>query len=226
MPGSSRHVFVTGTDTGVGKTHVAARLIESLRARGVRATGFKPILSGEDRRDAEILAAASGLENEHLDEINPVWLKHPAAPLSAKLAGEAEAGNIDHCRILDSFEALATRFESVVIEGAGGWEVPITETQSFPDLAREFAAPVVVVAANRLGVLNHTKLTVDAIRRTGLEVAGVLLNEISPPDSTDVARGTNLEVLRLLLPGLPVEPVAWEESGPFSIELMQMLQLD
>lgn len=212
-------LFVTGTDTGVGKTRVAVRLLETLKAQGVRAAGFKPILSGEDRDDADQLWRASAdfdAGSLSIDEVNPIWLKIPAAPLSARLAGETAAGTIDRCRILDTFEALATRHEVVIIEGAGGWDVPLTETSSFADLAVEFDAPVLVVAANRLGVLNHTRLTVKAVQQTRLEVAAVILNEISPPDPADVARATNLEALRLTLPSLAVEGMDWEATGPFS----------
>ena len=206
-------LFVTGTDTGVGKTRVAVRLVETLRASGLRAVGFKPILCGEDRSDAEALAQASG--ELDLDEINPVWLNTPAAPLSARIAGESAAAKVDRCLIIDTYEALMTRFDAVIIEGAGGREVPLTETETFAQLARSFAAPVVVVAANRLGVLNHTRLTVDAVRRDGLPCVGVLLNEISPPDPADVARRTNLEALRLSLPDIPIDPVDWNDEGPF-----------
>ena len=205
-------LFITGTDTGVGKTWVAAGLIRSLRARGIRAVGFKPILCGEDRTDAEILRDASRFSADDppdlsLDEVNPVWFRRPVAPLAVPLLGETTP--LDRCAILDTWESLATRFEFVVIEGAGGWEVPLTETATFAELAKAFAAPVLVVAANRLGVLNHTKLTVDAIIRDGLDCAGIVLNEVTPKDAADVARMTNLSVLRQMFRGLPVVQVEW-----------------
>lgn len=218
-PRNQRHLFVTGTDTGVGKTRLASRLIESLRAAGVAAVGYKPVLCGEDRGDAVDLRRASGGDTEMnaptIDEVNPVWLTTPAAPLSARLAGETAAGEIDRRLLLDSFQALAARYESVIIEGAGGWEVPLTETETFATLAQSFGVPVLVVAANRLGVLNHTRLTVDAVRRAGLEITGVILNEIAPPDPGDIARATNLEVLRRCLPDVMIESTGWEETRPF-----------
>lgn len=224
---SARCLFVTGTDTGVGKTRVAVRLLETLKARGVRAAGFKPVLSGASRDDAEQLQGASDSSPDtglpSIDIVNPVWLQIPAAPLSARLAGETAAGEIDRYRIFDAFEALAIRHEVVIIEGAGGWDVPITETSSFADLAVEFGAPVLIVAANRLGVLNHTRLTVTAVRQSGLPMAAIVLNEITPPDPENAARQTNLEVLRLTLPDLPVHPVGWEEPAPLSDELLGAL---
>lgn len=229
MPGPARCLFVTGTDTAVGKTRVSIRLLESLRSRGVRAAGFKPVLSGENRDDADqLLAASHGAEAGTLsvDEVNPVWLKIPAAPLSARIAGETEAGEIDACRILDTFESLAFRHEALVVEGAGGWDVPIDEDRSFADLAAQLGAPVLVVAANRLGVLNHTRLTVRAIEAARLEVAGIILNEIAPPDAGDIARMVNLETLRLSMPGIPfIEAMGWREDGPFSAGVMDSLAL-
>lgn len=212
-------LFVTGTDTGVGKTRVAAGLVRSLRSRGIRAVGFKPILCGEDRSDADILLAASWSPDDEaplltLDEVNPVWLRNPVAPLAAPLLGETTPP--DRSAILATWAALTARYDFVVIEGAGGWEVPLTATETFADLAKAFAAPVLVVAADRLGVLNHTKLTVDAVIRAGLTCEGIVLNETTPPDPDDLARRTNREALRLMFPGL------WVAMLPFGGEISQI----
>lgn len=216
MPSQPRALFITGTDTGVGKTWVAASLVRSLRAAGHDAVGFKPVLCGPDRDDAEALLAAS-LSGEKpaagltLDTVNPVWLPHPVAPLAAPLLGDDRP--VDLCAILDTWELLARRHECIIIEGAGGWEVPLDTDRTFATLARDFAAPVLVVAANRLGVLNHTKLTVDAIVRAGLPCAGIVLNETAPPDPDDPARRTNLAVLRQLFPSLSVSPLGLNEPA-------------
>lgn len=218
MP-NARSLFVAGTDTGVGKTRVAAGLIRSLRRRGIDAVGFKPVLCGPDRDDAEVLLAASlspgvspAAPAPGLDEVNPAWFRHPVAPLSAALLGETRP--LDRRAILAAWEILSSRHEAVVIEGAGGWEVPLTATETFADLAREFAAPVLVVAANRLGVLNHTRLTVDAIGRAGLPCRGILLNETGPDDPDDAARRTNGAALRLLFPDLPLWHLAFGGELP------------
>src|SRR6266511_2678921 len=113
-------LFITGTDTGVGKTHIASRLLHLLRASGMRCAGMKPICCG-DRRDAERLLAA-GSDGLTIDDVNPVWLKTPAAPIVGSLMEKAP---IDVERILAAFHSLQNRVEHVIVEGTGGWLVPI-----------------------------------------------------------------------------------------------------
>jgi len=185
-------LFITGTDTGVGKTHTAIQLLRLLRASGTRCAGMKPICCG-DRRDAELLLAA-GSEGLRIEEINPVWLKTPAAPLVGSLT---EGVNIDIERILAAFRALQNRVEHVLVEGVGGWLVPIRRDYFMSDLAVEMALPVLVAAQNRLGCLNHTALTVRSIAAHRLPCAGVVLN--GPPDPSDIAAVTNLDILRKIV---------------------------
>ena len=185
-------LFITGTDTGVGKTHTAIQLLRLLRASGTRCAGMKPICCG-DRRDAELLLAA-GSEGLRIEEINPVWLKTTAAPLVGSLT---EGVNIDIERILASFRALQNRVEHVLVEGVGGWLVPIRRDYFMSDLAVEMALPVLVAAQNRLGCLNHTALTVRSIAAHRLPCAGVVLN--GPPDPSDIAAVTNLDILRMIV---------------------------
>lgn len=188
-------LFLTGTDTGVGKTHVAALLVRGLRATGVDAVGMKPICCGP-RDDAEILhAAADGAIP--LAEVNPVWLRPPAAPYVAAMIEERA---IDLALIRETFQRLAATHHSLLLEGVGGWQVPITREYFVSDLAAECALPVAVVVANKLGALNHTLLTVAAIRARGLTCAGLILNHCTPPAATpDVAETTNRAVLEDLL---------------------------
>ena len=185
-------LFITGTDTGVGKTHTGIQLLRLLRASGTRCAGMKPICCG-DRRDAEFLLAA-GSEGLRIEEINPVWLKTPAAPLVGSLT---EGVNIDIERILAAFRALQNRVEHVLVEGVGGWLVPIRRDYFMSDLAVEMALPVLVAAQNRLGCLNHTALTVRSIAAYRLPCAGVVLN--GPPDPSDIAAVTNLDILRKIV---------------------------
>ena len=185
-------LFITGTDTGVGKTHTAIQLLRLLRASGTRCAGMKPICCG-DRRDAQLLLAA-GSEGLRIEEINPVWLKTPAAPLVGSLT---EGVNIDIERILAAFRALQNRVEHVLVEGVGGWLVPIRRDYFMSDLAVEMALPVLVAAQNRLGCLNHTALTVRSIAAHRLPCAGVVLND--PPDPSDIAAVTNLDILRKIV---------------------------
>jgi dethiobiotin synthetase len=186
-------IFITGTDTGAGKTYVSALLIRALRRHGINAVGMKPICCG-DRTDAETLHAASdGVAP--LNTINPVWLRAPAAPYAASLI---ENRSIDLDLIRESFETLRTAHPVVVVEGVGGWLVPITAGYFVRDLARELALPVIVVTGNRLGALNHTLLTVEAIRTAGVSCSGIILNETSPRDPADIAAATNRAILESL----------------------------
>jgi len=185
-------VFVTGTDTGVGKTQFTVWLLKCLRGCGMRCAGYKPICCG-DRDDAVRLQAASspGLT---IDEVNPVWLRTPAAPLTA---ARAEGRKIDLLALREGFARLSPRFDFVVVEGVGGWMVPITARYFSNDLAVDLRLPVIVVAENRLGCLNHILLTVRAIESAGLKCAGVVLNDLAK--ESDLAMTTNAEILRSCL---------------------------
>jgi dethiobiotin synthetase len=186
--------FITGTDTGVGKTFVTALLLRSLRAKGVDAVGFKPICCG-GREDAEILRRASG-DALTLNEVNPVWLRTPAAPYVAAII---ENRPIDLALIREVYAGLCARHESILVEGVGGWLVPILADYAVADLARELDLPVIVVVANRLGALNHTGLTLADIRQRGVSCSGLILNQALPFDAISanetVAQTTNRAIL-------------------------------
>ena len=182
-------LFITGTDTGVGKTYIAARLLHLLRASGIRCAGMKPICCG-DRRDAEALLAA-GSDCVVIDEVNPVWLKTPAAPIVGTLM---EKVTIDIEQILSAFHALQQRVEYVIVEGTGGWLVPIRSDYFVSDLAAAMKLPVLVVAQNRLGCLNHAILTVRSIAAHQLRCLGLVLN--STELASDIAALTNADILK------------------------------
>jgi dethiobiotin synthetase len=187
--------FITGTDTGVGKTYVTRLIIASLRAEGRDVVGYKPIACG-DRQDAVILAAVSG--GLDLDEINPVHLNTAVAPY---VAGLLENRTVVVAELLAGFHHLAARHEQVIVEGAGGWEVPLAPNYRVSDLAVDLKLPVVVVAGNKLGALNHLILTVNAIRAKGLICAGIVLNQLE--DEMDTAMITNKGVVEDLT-GVPL----------------------
>ena len=206
------HFFITGTDTDVGKTYVTARLIRALRARGVDAVGFKPLCCGS-RNDAEALcAAADGALT--LNEVNPVWLRAPAAPFAAALI---ENRTIDLDIIHETFMRLRARYPVVLVEGVGGWLVPIRHDYTAADLVKEWQLPVIIIVKNVLGALNHTALTMRSIHTARLSCAGLILN--NPPHvgiSTDeevqtLARTTNSGVLGAWL-GLPI--LGGNSTGP------------
>lgn len=188
-PGS---FFIAGTSTAVGKTFVTALLIRSLRRAGIDCVGMKPICCG-DRGDAEELYEASA-KSATLNEINPIWLRTPAAPYTACMI---ENRIIDLDQVRAGFSALRAAHQSVLVEGVGGWLVPITREYSVADMAAELGVPVVVVVRNQLGAINHTLLTVENIRQRGLTCAGLILNNTEPED--DIAARTNASVLEHLL---------------------------
>jgi len=205
--------FLTGTDTGVGKTFVTGLLTRALRAAGHDTVATKPLCSG-DRSDVEILRAASD-SILSLDETNPVWLQTPAAPL---VAARFENRTLSLQALTSWFAGLAANHPSILVEGAGGWLVPITESETIANLAQNFGLPVILVVANRLGCLNHTLLTLESIHSHSLHCPGIILNHLAPP--TDTASRTNASILsrhtRILLeihPGQTEIPPA--DLSPF-----------
>lgn len=189
-------IFVAGTDTGVGKTLAAAALLQALRQRHARAVGMKPVAAGAIRvgdqwanEDALALRAASSIAvPAELD--NPVLLPDPMSPhLAARRAGVRVS--IEH--ILRCYRELAERADAVVVEGAGGFLVPLSETESGADLAQALALPVVLVVGLRLGCLSHAMLSAEAIRARGLPLAGWICNRV---DASMLAQDDNIAYLR------------------------------
>lgn len=173
--------FITGTDTGVGKTYVSVGLLHYLNERGRRAAGMKPIASGCERtpeglrNDDALRILEASVPALSYELVNPYSFEPPIAPhIAASKAGT----RIELDRILDSFDAIRSRVEYVVVEGVGGWEVPVSEEAGMPDLAVSLGLPVILVVGIRLGCINHALLTADAVRARGLELAGWIANEV------------------------------------------------
>jgi len=179
----SHGVFVTGTDTDCGKTVAAVTLIRQLRAAGVRVGGFKPVAAGAVRRDGELrnddalaLQAASGLETAY-HTLNPYCLEPAIAPHLAA----AEAGVvIDPSVILAARTELAARCDFLVVEGAGGWRVPLGPRLDIQGLALALGLPVLLVVGLRLGCLNHALLSEQAIRASGAPMLGWVGSQVDP----------------------------------------------
>jgi len=219
----SRGYFVTGTDTGVGKTRIATALLRAFASRGLRAVGMKPVAAGCKRvdgalvnEDATALTAASTVAAP-VELINPYRFQSAIAPhLAAELAGET----ISLQRIGDAYVALAARADRVVVEGAGGFLVPLNEREDFGDLARLLELPVVLVVGMRLGCLNHALLTAEAVQRRGLRFAGWVANRL---DATTPAVEQNVQTLckRLGAPLLGIVPFAARttEAEPSGLDL-------
>jgi dethiobiotin synthetase len=191
--------FVTGTDTGVGKTLVSAGLLHALARHHRRVVGMKPVAAGvvpwagdwasEDAialRDASTVAVPAALDN-------PVLLPDPLSPhIAAARAGV----QIDTAAIVRSYQALAAEADAVVVEGAGGFHVPLSDTATGADLAQALALPVVLVVGLRLGCLNHALLTAEAVRARGLTLAGWVANRVDP---AMLAADENIAYLRARL---------------------------
>lgn len=180
---TNRGYFVTGTDTGIGKTLAACALLHALAARGLRAVGMKPVAAGAVRRagelcnaDVEQLAAAGNVDAPRALR-NPYCFEPPIAPhLAARLAGV----EIRIAGILQAWRALARESDVVVVEGAGGFCVPINDREDMADLAASLRMPVVLVVGVRLGCLNHALLTTRAIRQRRLAFAGWIASHVDP----------------------------------------------
>ncbi|MGZ5166843.1 MAG: dethiobiotin synthase [Burkholderiales bacterium] len=180
---TSHGFFVTGTDTGVGKTLVACALLRALSARGLSVVGMKPVAAGARKHagrlindDVEALVEASTI-SAPAEEVNPYCFEAAVAPhIAASKAGVCIELGLLH----GAYSALARRADCVIVEGAGGFLVPLGAHFDTADLAAKLALPVIVVVGMRLGCINHAVLTAAAIRSTGLPVAGWIANHIDP----------------------------------------------
>lgn len=197
---SARSYFVTGTDTGIGKSVASATLLHALRAQGLRAVGMKPVASGCEltpdglrNEDALLLQGASSPTPAYAD-INPYALRAPLAP---ELAAADDGVEIALPTLLAAHARLAAQADAVVVEGVGGWAAPLSATLDQAELARELGAAVVLVVGMRLGCINHARLTARAIEADGLRLVGWIGNEMDPHMDR---RDDNFRLLRERLP--------------------------
>lgn len=180
---SARSLLVTGTDTGIGKTHSSVALLHALRGAGLRAVGMKPIASGCEwqdggwrNEDALALQAASDPRPDYAD-VNPVALPEPTAPT---LAARAAGVTVDVAALHAAHARLAASADIVLVEGAGGWDAPLAQGLEHQDLARHLGGAVVLVVGLRLGCLSHARLTARAITADGCRLVGWIANRIDP----------------------------------------------
>lgn len=239
--------FITGTDTGIGKTVIAGALIRALRSLGYKTVGMKPIETGCQRavdsrqqtvdskqhtaRNSNILIPEDGTflqemsgTGESLDLITPIRFEKPLAPLPAS---EIEGRPIDREKMMRAFTHLAQKYDTLIVEGIGGIMVPISKTYFVVDLASDLGLPVIVVTSPRLGTLNHTLLTVQVAIARGISVAGIIVNYHKPPEGT-VAEQTNPDVLEMTCPApllgifpyiQPIEGSALEHAALTNLKL-------
>jgi dethiobiotin synthetase len=189
-------LFVTGTDTGVGKTVLTAMLLDFLRQGGANALAMKPFCSGS-RADARLLHR---LQREclTLDEVNPFYFDRPLAPAAAIGPGQPR---ISLPTALKHIRCLASRCDLLLVEGAGGLLAPLGEGYTLRDLIRRLHGEVMVVCANRLGVINHVALTTYALQAVGIKEFTVAMMGVKKPD---LSAKSNPRMIRQLLPSIPV----------------------
>jgi dethiobiotin synthetase len=227
-----RGLFITGTDTGVGKTIVAAALARVLREGGRDVGVMKPVATGCVHRreglvseDAEFLAHAAD-SPEPLEEINPIRLAGSLAPTVAAARAKIE---LDLAPVWAAWRRLRDEHEVLLVEGIGGILCPVTRKMFVADMAVRFALPVLIVARPNLGTINHTALTVEAVRSRGLEVAGIVINrynrdtedvaEMTAPD--EIQRATGVPVLGLV----PEDPATGLAKGQIGEDVLAAVRL-
>lgn len=171
--------FVTGTDTGVGKTTISCALLRAFAAQGRKAVGMKPVVAGSENgrwHDVEQLIAASNI-NAAREYVNPYAFDPPVSP---HIAAQQAGVEIDLAVIQRAYQALSSQADIVIVEGAGGFLVPLNARQTGADLARALNLPVILVVGMRLGCLNHALLTAQAIHAAGLTLVGWMANCVDP----------------------------------------------
>ena len=214
--------FVTGTDTGVGKTLICCALLHAFTVQGKSVAGMKPVAAGCDEdglnEDVKKLRAATNTLAS-LGQINPYSFIHPIAPhIAARNAGV----RINFDRILESYNELASQAEVVIIEGAGGFLVPLNETQDSADLAVALGLPVILVVGMRLGCINHALLTTRALKEYGLNLAGWVANVLDAdmPELKD-----NIEALEQRIKA-PLLGVVAHQPAPDSRAIAAQLNIN
>lgn len=194
--------FITGTDTGVGKTIIACAVIKVMQSFGIKVCAMKPIESGCDKEgdvlipyDGTFLRQAAHMEDP-LRLVTPCCFENPLAPFAAAEL-EDRSASIDE--IKKAFSTLYRAYEAIVVEGIGGIMVPVKKDYYVVDLAKEFSLPLLIVTKPGLGTINHTMLTVNYALEAGLEVAGLVINYSRPPENS-LAEKTNPNVLGEICP--------------------------
>lgn len=194
---SKRGIFITGTDTGVGKTYIACGIARALKERGFDIGVMKPAETGCRMRNNGLVPMDSvrlmkaAVTKDPLSLVNPYRFRRPLAPL---VAAELERTSIDLGRIIAAFHELSRRHDFVVVEGAGGILVPLSREGTYRELAEKLGLPVLIVARPGLGTVNHTLLTVEALKKKGIPVAGIVLNH-AKKTSQGPAEKTNPAVI-------------------------------
>jgi dethiobiotin synthetase len=188
-------IFITGTDTGVGKTVVTGLLLRHLRQSGCNALAIKPFCSGS-RADARLLRRLQD-NSLTLDEINPFFFKQPVAPA----AGARPGKSISIDTVLRKIRVVSSHCDVLLVEGIGGLLVPINKKRTVADLIRSLGCSALIVSPNRLGTINHTLLTVSAMQAIGIKELKIILVGQKEPD---ISAFTNLGIIQNMAPSVPI----------------------
>ena len=223
-----RSFFITGTDTGVGKTNIAAGIARALKKKGIDVGVMKPVETGCPVRhgrlipsDALALKEASGAD-DHIDLINPYRFRSPIAPSAASRfsgVGGVRGVRIDLGKIRRAFKEICRRHDIVLVEGAGGLVTPVTAAKTMADIALSLSIPVLIVAAQKLGAVNQTLLTIHYARCRGIGVAGVVLNNIKR--GKDLSSGTNAKEIERLSGAKVLAEIPFVKGGVFKAALFE-----
>jgi len=197
-------IFVTATDTEVGKTYVSCRILEALKSLGVKCGCFKPVSTG-DRNDAKALIKASGVE-ESAEVVTPEFFKNPMSPYGASLL-EYKKFNLK--KIEKTFDYFLNKYNFTVVEGVGGIMVPLKKNFFVSDLIKVFNLPIIVVARHNLGTINHTLLTIEKLKSTNQKVLGIILN--GNKNKNDISVKSNAKLIKQLTK-LPVLELGYNEK--------------
>jgi dethiobiotin synthetase len=205
-------LLVTGTDTDVGKTYISCLLLKRLRETGMRVGAWKPVCSGAFIDDAGV-SRWSDIEllSQAIGGPVPQKLICPQtfqAAVSPNVAAKMEGREVDDELIRNGPVAWEAKADFVLVEGAGGLLSPLSDTMTSADVATQLSCPIIIVAANRLGVINHTLLTVEVAQQRGLEIAAVVLNTMQP-ENDDASRKSNMQQLRKAMPDQTILNVAF-----------------
>lgn len=200
-------MFITGTDTGIGKTYVAVILASFLREIGFKVGIMKPIATGNSRENDAYQYKKILKLTDPIEIINPISLKNPLAPYPAFIM-EKRSWKKEKGKIFSAYEHLIKKYEIVLVEGIGGIMVPITEDYFVSDLIKEFNLPTLLVARAALGTLNHTILTAKALKRNKIKIAGIILNGYK---GKDLSEKSNAEILEKILKTKVLLKLKWQE---------------
>jgi dethiobiotin synthetase len=216
MQKNKQAFFVTGTDTDVGKTYIAAALLRHFAQQGKVVVGMKPLAAGCQKENGELrnadvgsLVAASNVDAD-LALINPYAFEPAIAP---HIAAEQAGVTVSLSKIKQAFDALQSQADVVIVEGAGGFRVPINREQTMADLAVQLNLPVIMVVGIRLGCINHALMTAGSIKAAGLNLAGWVANRIDPDMP---ALEENVQTLKAMIKAPCIADVNWGAVPKFS----------